>query len=82
MPIFLKVALSHDAEEDFLCYHLAVCLFPFLGQHPEMFLTGNNRLTRRLAQHQEYFGMYTSTYPCSPCCRFIQRYTTPKTNTA
>ena len=48
MPIILKVALSHDAEEGFLCYHLAVCLFPFLGQHPEMCLTGNNYLTRRL----------------------------------
>ena len=82
MPIILKVALSYDAEEGFLFYHLAVCLFPFLGQHPEMCLTGNNYLTRRLFQHQECFGMYTSTYLCSPCSRFIQRYTTPKTNTA
>jgi hypothetical protein len=64
----LKVALSYDAEEGFLFYHLAVCLFPFLGQHPEMCPTGNNYLTRRLYQHQECFGMYTSTYPCS---RFI-----------
>ena len=82
MLLILKVALIHDAEEGFPCYHLAVPLFPFPGQHPRMGLTGTNSLTRQLSQHQESFRTYTSTYPCSPCSRFIRRRTPPKTNTA